>query len=187
MTSASAASELQTRAGPDERSWQEQVFETLKANEISIVGYVPDAGHSTVIKLCKQDPTIADIVLTTEEEGIGLCAGAWLGGKRSILLMQSSGVGNCINTLSLQQVGRFPLVVLVTMRGEYAEFNPWQIPMGSITEDALRLCNVMTYRAAEPADAVDLVQAAIDISYGSNVATAVLFSQRLIGRKKWVR
>lgn len=62
-------------------------------------------------------------VLTTEEEGIGILAGAWLGGERGVLLMQSSGVGNCINTLSLSKVCGFPLLIIVTMRGEWGELN----------------------------------------------------------------
>ena len=170
-----------------ERDWKEQIFDTIKASSIEVVGYVPDAGHTTLINLVTTDPGIEDVVLTTEEEGVGLCAGAWLGGKRSVLLMQSSGVGNCVNTFSFQKIARFPLIVLVTMRGEYAEFNPWQIPMGSITEQALHLCDFQVYRVNHPEEAAETVQAAIDIAYGSDVATAVLLSQRLIGRKKWVK
>jgi sulfopyruvate decarboxylase TPP-binding subunit len=104
-----------------------------------------------------------------------------------VLLMQSSGVGNCINMLSLTKNCRFPLVVLVTMRGEWAEFNPWQVPMGSIVEPALKLCDVLVYRA-DHADAVaETVEAAIDLAFGGDLAVAVLLSQRLIGRKVWVK
>ena len=72
---------------------------------------------------------MTDVVLATEEEGIGLLAGAWLGGERGVLLMQSSGVGNCINTLSMIRTCQFPLLLVVTMRGEWGETNPWQLPM----------------------------------------------------------
>jgi hypothetical protein len=77
-------------------------------------------------------------VLTTEEEGIALAAGAWLGGQRAVLLMQSSGVGNCINMLSLPVNCRMPFLTLVTMRGEWGEFNPWQVPMGTATPACAR-------------------------------------------------
>ena len=90
-------------------------------------------------------------MLTTEEEGIALAAGAWLGGQRSVLLMQSSGVGNCINMLSLSAICRFPLLMLVTMRGEWAEFNPWQVPMGRATQpalEAMRRCRSMRAETA---------------------------------------
>ena len=90
------------------------------------------------------------MVLTTEEEGVGLVAGASLGGQRAALLMQSSGVGNCINMFSLIQNCGFPCFILVTMRGELAEFNPWQVPMGSITDACLKLTGFLTYRVDSP-------------------------------------
>ena len=66
-----------------------------------------------------------------------MLAGAWLGGERGVLLLQSSGVGNCINMLSLPVICHMPLLMLVTMRGDWGEFNPWQIPMGQGTQAAL--------------------------------------------------
>ena len=111
-------------------AWQEDIFQVLKQNGIRQVAYVPDAGHSHVIRQAKADPEIRDVVLTTEEEGVGVVSGAWLGGDRAVLLMQSSGVGNCVNMFSLLESCKFPFFTLVTMRGEYAEYNPWQNPMG---------------------------------------------------------
>ena len=119
--------------------WRDAVFAALNSAAIRQVGYVPDAGHARLIELCRADPAIRAVPLTTEEEGIGLAAGAWLGGERAALLMQSSGVGNCINMLSLAKLCRFPMLLLVTMRGEWAEFNPWQVPMGTRTKAALEL------------------------------------------------
>lgn len=168
-------------------NWQEAVFDTIKASGVELVAYVPDAGHSTLIESSRKDPEIVDVVLTTEEEGVALCAGAWLGGKKSTLLMQSSGVGNCINMFSLQRIARIPLVLLVTMRGEYAEFNPWQVPMGSTTEQALKLCNFQVYKIDKAEEAAEIVQAAIDMAYNSNIAIAVLLSQKMLGRKEWVK
>lgn len=166
-------------------NWQQQVYDAIRSRQIELVGYLPDAGHSTLIKNAKNDVDMRDVLLTTEEEGIPLCAGAWLGGMRSILLMQSSGVGNCVNMLSLQRIARFPMVLLVTMRGEYAEFNPWQIPMGSTTRQALELCGFRVERVERETEAAETVQAAIDFAYNSDVGVAVLLSQKLIGRKDW--
>src|SRR5215207_2468249 len=104
-------------ARSEPEGWPDRLFDVVKQRDIRQVGYVPDAGHSRLIALCQADPAIRDIVLTTEEEGVALAAGAWLGGQRAVLLMQSSGVGNCINMLSLTRTCRFPLVMLVTMRG----------------------------------------------------------------------
>ena len=109
-------------------AWQEAVFKVLKEGAVRQIAYVPDAGHSHAIRSAIADPDIEDVVLTTEEEGVALVCGAWLGGQRAVLLMQSSGVGNCVNMFSLLQAADFPFFTLVTMRGEYAEFNPWQGP-----------------------------------------------------------
>ena len=148
---------------------------------------MPDAGHARLIELCKADPAIRDVVLTTEEEGIALAAGAWLGGQRAALLMQSSGVGNCINMLSLIRICRFPLLTLVTMRGEWAEFNPWQVPMGSIVEPVLRLTDTHVYRVERAEEVGETVEAALDLAFGGDLSVAVLLSQRLIGRKVWTK
>ena len=171
----------------DPKPWQDQLFEVLKGADIRQVGYVPDAGHSRLIARCKADPNIRDVVLTTEEEGIAMAAGAWLGGQRAALLMQSSGVGNCINMLSLAKNCRFPLIILVTMRGEWAEFNPWQVAMGTKTQAALELMDVLVYRVEEPDEAAETVTAALDIACNGGLAAAVLLSQRLIGAKRWVK
>jgi sulfopyruvate decarboxylase alpha subunit len=170
-----------------DQSWQEQVFDVIKTSGIDLVAYVPDAGHSILIEKSRSDPDLDDVVLTTEEEGVALCTGAWLGGTRSVLLMQSSGVGNCINMFSLQRMARTPLVVIVTMRGEYAEFNPWQIPMGSGTEAVFKLCDFQVYRVEHAETAAETVQAAIDMAYSSDIAIAVLLSQKMLGRKQWVK
>ena len=104
--------------------WAPVIYDLFKAHAITLVSYVPDAGHSELLTLCQADATVQTVSLTTEEEGIALAAGAHLGGKRAVLLMQSSGVGNCINMLSLVKTCGFPFLTLVTMRGEFGEFNP---------------------------------------------------------------
>ena len=170
-----------------ETGWQDEVFEALKAANIRQVGYVPDAGHKRLIERAHEDASMRAVVLTTEEEGVALAAGAWLGGQRTVLLMQSSGVGNCINMLSLPVNCRMPLLMLVTMRGEWGEFNPWQVPMGSGTPAVLEAMGVLVRRADHPAEAGLVVRAAADLAFGSSVAVAVLLSQRLIGAKVFVK
>jgi sulfopyruvate decarboxylase alpha subunit len=167
--------------------WQLDVFRVLKAAGVKHIVYVPDAGHSTAIRMAEADNEISSVVLTTEEEGIGYLAGAWLGGERGALLMQSSGVGNCINTLSLHSSVRFPLLMLVTMRGDWAEFNPWQNAMGQATEQSLKLMGVLTWRADQPEDVAPLVRGAATMAFDGDAACAVLLGQRLIGEKKWVK
>jgi sulfopyruvate decarboxylase alpha subunit len=167
------------------QTWPDQIYAHFKRVDIRQVGYVPDAGHSRLIQRCIEDPRITDVVLTTEEEGVGLVAGAYLGGQRAALLMQSSGVGNCINMFSLIQNCGFPCLVLVTMRGEWEEFNPWQVPMGSITEECLQLAGFSTYRIDQPERVDEIVRIAIDRAFTEERAIAVILSQMLIGKKDW--
>jgi len=168
-------------------NWQEDVYSTLKAHDVRHVAYVPDAGHATAIRMAEADRDMQAVVLTSEQEGIGYLAGAWLGGARGALLMQSSGVGNCINTLALPVMARMPLLMVVTMRGDWAEFNPWQNPMGQATETALRAMGVMTWRADEAKDVGPLLHGAATTAFNGDCVVAVLLGQRLIGEKKWVK
>jgi sulfopyruvate decarboxylase alpha subunit len=165
------------------RSWPDQIFAKLREADIRQVTYVPDAGHARLIELCHAEPGMKTTVLTTEEEGIGVLSGAWLGGERGVLLMQSSGVGNCINTLSLARVCGFPLLMIVTMRGDWGEVNPWQVPMGQITASNLRLVGAVVYEVADPAMAAASVEAAGRIAFNGNLIAAVLLSQRMLGTK----
>ena len=165
--------------------WRDQVFAALKAADIRQVGFVPDAGHARLIELVEADPAIRAVSLTTEEEGIALAAGAWLGGQRTALLMQSSGVGNCINMLSLTKGARFPFLCLVSMRGDFGEGNPWQFPMGQAVQPLLEAMDVIVLRADTPADVIPTVSAALTMVFQSGQAVAVLLGQRLIGAKKF--
>jgi sulfopyruvate decarboxylase alpha subunit len=168
---------------PSQPLWTEDIYQALKKWDIRQVGYVPDAGHKWLIKSCHADQAIDTVVLTTEEEGIALAAGAWLGGVRAALLMQSSGVGNCINMLSLIHECRFPLLMLVTMRGQYGETNPWQVPMGQSTAAVLDEAGVIVYQVHEARDVSDTVTFGAQMAFLSNRAVAVLIGQRLIGPK----
>jgi sulfopyruvate decarboxylase alpha subunit len=165
------------------KSWPDSLFDVLLRQKVRQIAYVPDAGHSRLIDLCTTNPDMETTVLTTEEDGIALLSGAWLGGDRGVLLMQSSGVGNCVNMLSLLENCRMPFVSLITMRGEWGEFNPWQAPMGLATPDVLTRMNVQVHRVDEPDLAASTLEAAIAQSYDGMLACAVLLSQRLIGRK----
>jgi sulfopyruvate decarboxylase alpha subunit len=180
----SASETGSTAASPSD--WHNDIFAVLKAHQVRQVAYLPDAGLTPLIEAAHADDEMRAIVLTTEEEGVAVCAGAWLGGERSALLMQSSGVGNTINTLSLIVACKMPLVMLITMRGEFGEFNNWQIPMGQATPTVLEAMGMLVYRVDDGDDAADVVEAAMRIAYDSSVGVAVLLGQRLTGRKKFV-
>jgi sulfopyruvate decarboxylase alpha subunit len=165
--------------------WSQYIYQALKDAEIGQVAYVPDAGHKDLIELCHADAGMRAVSLTTEEEGVALAAGAWLGGVRAVLLMQSSGVGNCINMLSLAEECRFPLLMIVTMRGEWGETNPWQVPMGQTAATVLTACGVIVEHVDTAPDLGASVTAAAQMAFVSSRAVAVLVGQRLIGAKKF--
>ncbi len=167
--------------------WSDEIFEIFKEQNISVVSYVPDAGHRNLIELCQADPKIKAVVLTTEEEGVALAAGAYLGGKRAALLMQSSGVGNCINMLSLIKTCAFPFLTLITMRGEWGEFNPWQLPMGQGTPAVLEAAGVIVQRVSVAEEVRNTVEAAAKLAFNSSSPVAVLISQNLLGTKTFGR
>ena len=103
------------------KDWRNDIYDVFKSIGISLVSHIPDAGHTPLIDLCEKDNNIDVVTLTTEEEGVGLSCGAWAGGKKSALLMQSSGVGNCINALALPNICRIPFLTIVSMRGEWGD------------------------------------------------------------------
>lgn len=164
-------------------AWYREVYDRLRAAQIELFCYVPDAGIGPFIRLAHDDPGARPVVLTTEEEGVGVCAGAAMGGKRAVLMMQSSGVGNCINAFSFLNSCRFPFLLLVSMRGEFGETVPWQVQMGKITPACLELSGFTVYKAQHAGEAAELVQAALQMAWRSDERVAVLLSQRLIGAK----
>ena len=166
-------------------NWPNDIFRLFKEQSIGLVAYVPDAGHAALIRACQADPAIRAVPLTTEEEGIPLAAGAYMGGQKSAILMQSSGTGNCINMLSLAATCQFPLLMLVTMRGEWGEFNPWQLPMGQSAQKALEVAGMIVQRADRPDEVYPTVSAAARMAYNSQAAVAVLLGQRLMGSKSF--
>jgi sulfopyruvate decarboxylase alpha subunit len=163
--------------------WPDALYALLKAHDVKQVAYVPDAGHARLITLCEADPDIDAVLLTTEEEGIGLMFGGWLGGARGVLLMQSSGVGNCINMMSLGITHRTPMPMIVTMRGDFGEFNPAQLPMGNATQAVLEAMGVVVRRADAAADVAPTVDAMLRLAFNTYRPTAALIGQRVIGAK----
>ena len=169
---------------PDAASdWPDRIYETLKAHEITQVALVPDAGHARLIRRCLADPAMRVVTLTTEEEGVAMLVGAWLGGAKGVLLMQSSGVGNCVNMLSLPVLHRAPLPMIVTMRGDFGEFNPAQVPMGQATQPVLEAMGALVRRADEARDVVPVVDAVLRLAFNTYRPAAALLGQRLIGAK----
>ena len=160
--------------------WWKDIYSAMKEADVKQVAYVPDAGHAKLINACIADNDMRAVPLTTEEEGIAMMAGAWLGGQRGVLLMQSSGVGNCINMVGLLKTCRFPLATFITMRGQWHEFNPWQMPMGNGTQPALEAMDVNGRTVDDPADVAAQSAALLHRAFVGMQAGALLLHQRLM-------
>jgi sulfopyruvate decarboxylase alpha subunit len=171
--------------GGDPIDWTGAIFSVLRDWRVRQVAYVPDAGHSELIVRCDQAEAMRLVPLTTEEEGIAVLAGAWLGDQRGVLLMQSSGVGNCINMLSLARVCRFPLLTLVTMRGQWGEYNPWQVPMGQLTPKVLEGAGCLVFPVDDPGQMGQAVAGAARMAFEGPAQAAVLIGQAVIGAKSF--
>ena len=166
-----------------EQDWPDAIHALLKQHGIRQVALVPDAGHARLIRLCLADSAMEVVSLTTEEEGVALLLGAWLGGDKGVLLMQSSGVGNCVNMLSLSVLHRTPLPMIVTMRGDFGEFNPAQVPMGNATQAVLEAMGTLVRRADRAEDVAPTVDATIRFAFNTYRPTATLIGQRVLGAK----
>lgn len=164
-------------------AWPDRIYDLLKEHGIRQVALVPDAGHSRLIRRCLADNEMRVVTLTTEEEGIAQLFGAWLGGEKGVLLMQSSGVGNCVNMLSVAIAHRTPLPMIVTMRGEFGEFNPFQVPMGQATPAVLEAMGTLVQRADRPEDVAPTVDATLRLAFNTYRPAAALVGQRVIGAK----
>lgn len=168
-----------------EDAWQKVVYDTLKAQGVKIFSYVPDAGHRMAIDLSIADPDVHSVALTTEEEGVALAAGAHLGGGRSVLLMQSSGLGNCVNFMSMITGGRFPFLTILSMRGDFGEGNPWQMGMGQATRPILDAMGFVTLEINSPDEVESTIVAGSTMAFKSGQPVAVLLTQKLIGAKQF--
>jgi len=165
------------------RHWSHDVFSEMKARDIHTVATIPDGGLTQLLNMVVADKDMRLVTLSTEEEGIGVATGQWLGGKRALIAMQSSGVGNCINALGIPVTMRAPCLMLVTMRGQWGEFNPWQVPMGQATRTVLEAVGVRCFPVETPAEIGETFAAAADIAFHGRLSAAVLVSQRVIGAK----
>lgn len=165
--------------------WQHELYDALRGQGITQFAYVPDAGHKILIERCLTDSGAQSVALTTEEEGVALLAGTDLGGARGVLLIQSSGVGNCVNMLSLIQTACFPMVMIVSMRGDFGEGNPWQYAMGLATEPVLKAMGVICLPVESSDEVVSTAEAAVTMAYTGGRAVAVLLTQKLITAKKF--
>ncbi len=153
----------------------EAIFDALKDIGIDFIVSVPCVNLSKILNMIDDDEDIIHIPVTREEEGIGLCAGAFLGGRKPAILMQNSGLGNSINALkSLTQLYEMPLLMIMSHRGTEGESICGQVPMGESTPRLLEAMNFRFFKPGNPEGAYEDIKEAWDLSVEEGKPVGVL-------------
>ena len=167
----------------DHEAWSKQLFDLLVDANVTLFTHVPDFGNDRLVKMADEHNETQAVLLSNESEGVAMAAGADLVGKRAVLCMQSSGVGNCPNMLSLVKGGRFPMLMVVTMRGDHGEENPWQYAMGQAVEPVLQAMGIVTIRVERADEFEAAARAAITTAFSGGQGVALILSQKFLGAK----
>jgi sulfopyruvate decarboxylase alpha subunit len=165
-------------------SWPKHVADVLRRNGIRMFATVPDYIVSQVLEHLWADESCRVVTVTREEEGVGLLSGAFLAGKRGALLMQNSGLGNCVNTLgSLNVASQIPVVLVISHRGDLGEFNPAQVPMGQATPAILEALGIRHVLPRSIAELEAQADGLIKLAYTRSQPVAFLLPAELTGGK----
>jgi sulfopyruvate decarboxylase subunit alpha len=164
--------------------WGKHMAHALRRNGIDLFATVPDYIVSQALDYLWADDGCRVVTVTREEEGLGLLSGAYLGGKRGALLMQNSGLGNCVNTLgSLNVASQIPVVLVISHRGDLGEFNPAQIPMGQAAERILEALDIRTVMPKSIEELERQADGLIKLAYTRSLPVAFVLPPELTGGK----
>ncbi len=141
------------------------IYDAIKGIGIDFVVTLPCVNLGKLMKMVEYDEDIIHVPVTREEEGFGICAGAFLGGKKPAILMQNSGLGNSVNVLaSLFELYELPILMIMSHRGTEGEFMGAQIPMGMATPKVLDALNIPQFNPKTPEEAIKVIPNAWEIA-----------------------
>ena len=162
--------------------WHEHIADALRRNDIRLFGTVPDFIVSQVLDHLWSDESCHVITSSREEEALGMLSGAYLAGKRGALLMQNSGLGNCVNTIaSLNIAAQIPVVMVISHRGDLGEYNAAQVPMGQAAERILETLDIR-YAIPHTVEEFDSVaDGLIKLAYTRSLPVAFLLPNDMTG------
>jgi len=164
--------------------WPRKIVSALKANDICSISFVPDAVIDRILKEAQKDPYFHFTTLAREEEGIGIITGEYLGGRYGVLMMQSAGLGNCVNALaSLAIPYQIPFIMLISQRGELGEFNACHVVMGKALRRILEALGIQHYTVNREDELGTILNGAIKTAYTCDQPVAVILSTALVGWK----
>ena len=157
------------------------IYEALKACDVKIMSALPETWLVHLIRMADDDPEVTLIRVAKEEEAIGISAGAHLAGVSSALLMQNHGFLAAINPIvSLAQLYKIPLLMLISYRGHMGERDPWQTQGGMVTEPLLRALGIPLWHLSSPHDARRRIKDAQTLAHASLSPVAVLLHRELM-------
>lgn len=169
--------------GPD-TGWQGAVRSGLHDGEIDVVAHIPDTMTAGLIDSIEEDEEVESLLVTREEEAIGVLSGNWLGGRRGTLICQSSGLANTFNALaSLSIPARIPFLGIVTRRGDLGEFNLAQVPAGYNLPDVLDTFGIRNRTLAKKDDIRETVYMATMTAFETQTPYVLFLDPTLTGYK----
>lgn len=159
------------------------IYQGLKDAGINFVVSVPCANLKKLLELVEDDDEIRHVPVTREEEGFGICAGAYMGGMKVAILMQNSGLGNSVNVLaSLNKLYKFPILMIISHRGTFGEGVYGQVPMSKATTKVLDSLDISHYKVDSPDESREVVGKAWNLASISQEPIALLFDIRYWSR-----
>ncbi|WP_170977348.1 thiamine pyrophosphate-binding protein [Halorussus salinisoli] len=165
--------------------WADEALDALEQADIELVAYLPDTKLMPLIDAAEDRDRFETVLVTREEEGVGVVAGAWLGGKRGALLCQSSGLANTFNAIaSLAIPARIPFLTITTRRGDLGEFNLAQVPAGYGMPGLLDELGVRNHCIDDLEHVDDRVRMAAETAFATETPYAVLLESTVTGYKE---
>ena len=160
------------------------MLEAFRAEGISNLVFLPDTVMGRLLALAEDDPFFNLVGVHREEEAVGVLTGMFLGSQRGAMLIQSSGLGNTLNALgSLAMAYRIPFPLLVSLRGEFGEFNPAQLQMGRAVPGCLDALHIQHVTLTSETNLQVLLEGALKTCYTAEEPFGILLSALLTGWK----
>jgi sulfopyruvate decarboxylase alpha subunit len=178
------AAASQAAAEAVSQSWSRIVADVLLQHRVHMIGYVPDEVSGHLLTRLEANPACAVVCCTREEEAVATVAGAYLGGKRGAVILQTSGVGNSMNALGSFVVPyQIPMLLIVSERGGLGEFNPAQVPLGHAVPRVLDALGIQTFAMTSESEIVPILGGAAELAFSTMMPVAVVLSMLLTGGK----
>jgi sulfopyruvate decarboxylase alpha subunit len=166
-------------------NWVTQAADALEAAGVDLVAHIPDTKMAPLITEAEERDSFETVLVTREEEAVGVLSGAWVGGRRGVLLCQSSGLANTFNAFaSLAVPARIPFVGIATRRGDLGEFNLAQVPAGYSMPDLLDDMGVRNHSLDEADRVGEKVQMAAESAFSTETPYVLLLESTVTGYKK---